>query len=315
MYWCGGVEYSPAMATGKQLRVTLVQSGSCSEDLEANLESLLATFRTEAAKGTDLVLFPELAGAPYFCATSQDDRFWTWAEPIPGPTTDAFAKVAAETGTAVCFGLYERTADGVYYNAQPIIDATGSFVPGTLPDGTTMTAFRKLAIPKVAAPTLTTDEKHWYGPGDGPCIFELNGIRVAVLVCYDRSFSEHWMAATHMGAEVIIVAVSSFGWRSELFVPELRIRGMEAGCWVVAVNRGGPETVNGQTLTFFGQSCVIEPTGKVVALAPADEAGHVIHATVDTSINPEAHRLWPIQQDRRPDVFRFIYDTPPAARS
>ena len=82
---------------------------------------------------------------------------------------------------------------------------------------------------------------------------------------------------------------------------------------VVAVNRGGPEVVNGQTITFFGQSCVIEPTGRVVAVAPADEAGHTLHATVDTSIIREARRTWPIQQDRRPDVFRFLYDTPPYA--
>ena len=301
------------MTAGKQLRVTLVQSGSCSEDVGANTEALLQTFRQEAQRGTDLVLFPELAAAPYFCATSQDQRFWSWAESIPGPTTDAFAKVAAETGTAVCFGMYERTEEGVFYNAAPIIDSTGEFVPGSLPDGSTVTAFRKLAIPKVASPTLTTDEKHWYDPGPGPCVFVLNGIRVAVLICYDRSFSEHWMAATHMGAEVIVVVVSSFGWRSELFVPELRIRGMESGCWVVAVNRGGPEVVNGQTLTFFGQSCVIDPTGKVVAMAPADEAGHVVHATIDTSILADARRSWPIQHDRRPEVFRFLHDTPPYA--
>ncbi len=303
------------MTTGKQLRVTLVQSGSCSEDVAANSAALLQTFREEAERGADLVLFPELASAPYFCATSKDDRFWGWAESIPGPTTDAFAKVAAQTGTAVCFGLYERTEEGLFYNAAPIIDGTGAFIPGTLPDGTTQTAFRKLAIPKVSAPTLTTDEKHWYGPGAGPCIFNVNGIRVAVLICYDRSFSEHWMAATHMGAEVIVVVVSSFGWRSELFIPELRIRGMESGCWVVAVNRGGPEVVNGQSLTFFGQSCVIEPSGKVVAQAPADEAGHIIRATVDTSLLEEARRSWPIQQDRRPEVFRFMYDAPPYTAS
>ncbi len=303
------------MTAASQLRVTIVQSGSLSEDVAANTAALLETFREEAAKGTDLVLFPELATAPYFCATTKDERFWDWAETVPGPTTDAFAKVAAETGTAVCFGIYERTPDGVFYNAAPIIDATGTMVPGTLPDGSRQIAFRKLAIPKVETPTLTTDEKQWYGPGAGPCIFELNGIRVAVLICYDRSFSEHWMAAAHMGAEAIIVVVSSFGWRSELFVPELRIRGMESGVWVVAVNRAGPEVVNGQTITFFGQSCVISPSGEVVALAPADEAGHVIRATVDTSVIAEARRAWPIQQDRRPEVFRFMYDAAPSVSS
>ena len=293
------------------LRVTVVQSGSCSDDVAANTAELLQTFRDEAARGTDLVVFPELATTPYFCATTKDARFWDWAETVPGPTTDAFAAVAAETGTAVCFGIYERTSDGDHFNSAPIIDGNGAFISGTLPDGSTQVAYRKLAIPKVETPTLTTDEKYWYGPGAGPCIFDVLGIKVAVLICYDRSFSEHWMAATHMGAEVIIVVVSSFGWRSELFVPELRIRGMESGCWVVAANRGGPEVVNGQTLTFFGRSCVIDPGGRVVALAPADEASHVLHATIDTSILPDARRSWPIQDDRRPEVFRFLYDTPP----
>jgi beta-ureidopropionase len=48
---------------------------------------------------------------------------------------------------------------------------------------------------------------------------------------------------------------------------------MESGCCVVAANRGGPEVVNGKTLTFFGQSCVIDPDGTIVELAPAGEAG------------------------------------------
>ena len=87
-----------ARITGKQLRVTIVQSGSCSEDLPANTAALLQTFREEAAKGTDLVLFPELATAPYFCATSQDDRFWGWAETVPGPTTDAFCQGCCRDG-------------------------------------------------------------------------------------------------------------------------------------------------------------------------------------------------------------------------
>lgn len=284
-----------------------MQTGACSEDIAANIARMLHEFRSEADRGTDLVVFPELATAPYFCATTHDDRFWDWAEPIPGPTTDAFAKVAADTGTAVCLGLYERGADGSYFNTAPLIDATGQLVAGRRPDGTSQAAYRKLAIPCVTSPTLTTDEKHWYGPGPSPCIFELDGVRIAILVCYDRSFSEHWLAAGHLGADIVIVPLSSFGWRAELFTPELRLRAMEIGTWVVAANRVGPETVNGQTLDFFGLSCAIEPSGRVVAQA-ATHQPQVVRATLDLGFNALARTAWPMQHDRRPELYRFMYD-------
>lgn len=289
------------------LRVAVVQTGGCTEDVAKNRALLLEHFRREATPDTDLVVFPELATTPYFCAATRDPVWAAWAEPIPGPTTTAFAEIARETRTAVCFGMFERGADGRGYNAAPIIGADGELVVGCMHDGVSLTAYRKCALPRVVSPNLTTDEKHWFDPGPGPAVFEVGGLRVGVIICYDRSFSDLWTAYAALRVDVVVAVVSSFGWREELFVAELRLRAMEFGLWVVAANRGGLEELRGVGLSSFGQSCVIAPTGHVVAEAPPHTQPCVVRATIDTDALTDARAAFPVQADRRPELTAFAF--------
>ena len=73
------------------------------------------------------------------------------------------------------------------------------------------------------------------------------GVRLVIVICYDRSFPELWQALVRLGAEMIVPVVSSLGWREQRFVDELSIRAFETQTWVVAANRGGKETHAGVT--------------------------------------------------------------------
>jgi len=287
--------------------VAIVQTGSCTEDFDGNVAILLDHFRKEATADTDVVVFCELATTPYFCASAHDDKYFDWATTIPGPVTESFAEICRETNTAVVVGAFERE-DETYYNSAFVLNKSGDLVHGRLPTGDTIPAFRKLAVPTVEAPSLTTDEKHYFTAGQGPAMFDIDGLRVGLLICYDRAFSEIWMALEHMGADIIIPVVSSLGWREQLFVDDLRLRAMEMGVWVVASNRAGPETLGGQTLDFFGRACVIAPTGEVVAEAPAHEQPAVIRADLDLDLIAVGRKQWPIKADRRPELFSFMYE-------
>lgn len=300
----------------RKLHVAVVQTGDCSDsDFTANINNLLEHFRREATPETDLVVFCELSTTPYFCATpTHNDRYFEWATPIPGLVTEQFAEICRETDTAVIVGAFEidhhrDTKENRYYNSAFLLNRNGEHVLGNLPTGETIPAYRKLAIPTVSAPSLTTDEKYYFTPGQGPAIFELdNGLKVGILICYDRAFSEIWLALEHLGADIIVPVVSSLGWREELFVSDLRLRAMETGIWVVASNRGGPETCGGQTLDFFGRACIIAPTGEVVAEASAHQQPAVIRADIELETTPAAARKsWPIKEDRRPELFAFMY--------
>jgi N-carbamoylputrescine amidase len=126
--------------------------------------------RQAAAGGAQIISLQELFNAPYFCKTQRTDRF-DLAESIPGPTTQAMCKLAAELSVVLVVPLFERQAAGVYRNTAAIIDA----------DGSLMGVYRKMHIPD--DPLYC--EKYYFAPGDtertgpgqlrGRCLVDLVG--------------------------------------------------------------------------------------------------------------------------------------------
>jgi len=290
------------------MRVAVVQSGNCGPQVAANVSVLGDLVRAAAEPGPAVILLPELATTPYFASGPFDPDAAAWAEPVDGPTTAAFADLAREVDAAIAFGMVERAPDGTVHNSLVVLDRTGTLVEGVGPDGTRYPAFRKLTAPRVFAGTLTVDEASYCTPGPAPMTFDIDGVRFGALICYDRAFSEVWLANRHLGADVVLAAVSSFGWREELFVTDLRIRAMEVGVFVMAANRAAPETHKGTTTDYFGRSCIIAPSGEILAEAPAHQQPVILHADLDLGSAARARELWPVWTDRRPELYRFMYD-------
>jgi beta-ureidopropionase len=284
------------------LNVAIVQSGETPADRGEAVDGLLALFEQAAGPDVDLVVFPELCTTPYFCG-APDDTYLSWAQTVPGPDTDRFAAAAKRLRTAVVFGLFEDAGDALY-NSAVMIDADGRLVTGVDTTGRVVPAYRKTSIP--TNDLSPVDEKFFFARGTGPVVFDALGTRFGMLICYDRSFPEYWLASRVAGAEVMLVLVSSMGFREGLFTQELQIRGLESQTWVVAPNRGGEETMDGRTTSYFGRSCVVSPVGELVEEAPPHESGHIIHATLDLAAVAEARAAFPLAADRLPAVFDYL---------
>jgi N-carbamoylputrescine amidase len=97
----------------------------CASDPAENVDKAIARIREAAARGAQVVCLPELFTTQYFCQ-SEDHANFDLAEPIPGPTSQALAKVAAEAKVVVIGSLFERRAAGLYHNTAVVIDADGS---------------------------------------------------------------------------------------------------------------------------------------------------------------------------------------------
>jgi N-carbamoylputrescine amidase len=285
-----------------ELRVSIVQSGGCGQDQAENVERLVGLIDEASAGGADLVVLPELATTPYMGAT-RDSQWYQWATTVPGPVTDRFADAAQRNGTAVIVGMYERSLSGNLYNSAVVIDADGNIVHGVRPDGSTIPAYRKTFLPSLVTTDIDVDEKFYFSPGDGPCVFDVARVRLGIVICYDRSFPELWQSLVRLGAEVIVPVVSSMGWREQRFVDELSIRAFETQTWVIASNRGGKETHAGLTNSFFGCSCVIDPTGEVVARAPAHSEPELVRTTIDLDAVALQRARFPLGRDKRWDLF------------
>ena len=76
--------------------VGLVQDAAGS-DRAANLANSIAAIREAHRRGAQIICLKELFNAPYFAKSQRHDRF-DIAEPIPGPTTNAVAKIGPASG-------------------------------------------------------------------------------------------------------------------------------------------------------------------------------------------------------------------------
>ena len=97
------------------MKVSVVQSGNCTQNVSENVEMLLELSEQAAATNPDLILLPELATTPYFAAGDKSPKYRDWAEPVVGgASTAAFAKFAKDHNTALGFGMYEIDNDVRY---------------------------------------------------------------------------------------------------------------------------------------------------------------------------------------------------------
>ncbi len=283
-----------------KFRIGLVQM-ACSVDPNENLAKAEWRIREAAARGAQIVCLQELFRSQYFCREENASLF-DLAESIPGPSTAALGRLAAELGVAVVASLFERRTAGVYHNTAVIIDA----------DGALAGIYRKMHIPD----DPLYFEKFYFTPGDlGFRSFDTRYARVAVLVCWDQWYPEAARLAALAGAQVVFYP-TAIGWhpaekeefgaaQHDAWRTIQRAHAIANGIYVAAVNRVGFEGPPDGGLEFWGGSFVADPFGQVVAEAAHDRE-EILIAECDPRRIEEVRRNWPFLRDRRIDAYGGI---------
>src|SRR5437016_2116383 len=108
----------------EKFTVGLIQM-SCSRDPLENFAKAEARIREAAKRGAQIVCLQELFRSQYFCREENPD-FFELAEPVPGPSTEAFSNLARSLNVAIVGSLFERRAAGIYHNTAVVTDVDGS---------------------------------------------------------------------------------------------------------------------------------------------------------------------------------------------
>ena len=267
------------------MRVALIQQPA-GPDKKGNLRRGLAAARRAAAEGADLVAFAELAFEPFWPQRPAEGDVRRLAEPVPGPTTEAFQALAAELGVVAVINLYERDGERCY-DCSPVIDADGRLLGRT-------------------RMTHITDypcfhEKGYYAPGDsGAPVYSTRAGRIGVAICYDRHYPEYMRALALGGAQLVVVpqAGAVDEWPEGLYEAEMRVAAFQNGYFVALCNRVGDE----ERLRFAGESFVCDPEGRVVARAAAG-AEETLVAELDLGRVEASHARRLFLRDRRPELY------------
>lgn len=138
-----------------------------------------------ARQKADLVVLPET-----ITATGNRVSYEQAAEPIPGPASDYFGKLARQHGLYLVAGLVEREHH-LIYNTAVLMG----------PDGALIGKYRKAALPR-------TEIEAGIAPGADYPVFDTRFGKVGLMICYDGFFPEVARQLSNRGAEVIAFPVA-----------------------------------------------------------------------------------------------------------
>jgi predicted amidohydrolase len=252
---------------------------------EQNRARMLEKLRETAAAGAKLTVFPECA-VPGYCFGSLEEAR-EFAEPIPGPSTEFFARACAELGVFCIFGMLE--ADGArVFNAAALVGPNGL-----------IGAYRKVHLPYLGVDMHTT-------PGDRPFeVHDAGDVRIGMNICYDAAFPETSRTLALLGADLIVLPTNWPPGAECTACSVISARALENAVYYIAVNRVGEE----RGFRFIGMSRICDTNGETLAVSQTTDE-EILYAEIDPARArrkhiirvPGKHEIDRLA-DRRPEMY------------
>lgn len=270
----------------REVTIALAQHDCVLGDLEANLQTVERMMRDAAAKGADIVAFPELGTSGFQQAALGEKRFEI-AQPVDGPAMQRIGKLAAELGIYVIVAIIEQSqVPGVLYNTMVLIDRKGK------------------VIGKYSKNHAYCTEEQYFASGREMPTFETDFGRIGIMICYDMGLPETARMLTLGGAEIIFVPSAWCQEDEDVWDINTACRALENRCFLAAVNRFGEEP----GFTMFGKSKIVGPRGETRAEAKRFEEDLLVY-TVDLAEIAPARDEIPYLRSRRPWSYGLLTDT------
>ncbi|MBI29082.1 MAG: N-carbamoylputrescine amidase [Pelagibacteraceae bacterium] len=269
----------------------------CTWEIKDNISKAKNLIKSASSKGANIILIQELFQTPYF-GIEYDEKIFSLAKPFANnEVINEMAELAKQLNVVLPISYFE-VENNAYYNAIAIIDA----------DGKVLGNYRKSHIPD--GPGYL--EKYYFNPGDtGFKVWNTKFGKIGVGICWDQWFPEAARIMALKGAEVLLYPTA--------IGDEPKSKYDSSGAWqrvmqghaaanvipVVASNRIGTETVQGQSNGFYGSSFICDRSGSMLAEASRDKE-EVITAEIDIEDNHLFRRNWGIFRDRRIDLYKEL---------
>jgi predicted amidohydrolase len=286
---------------------------------KATVDRLIELLREGAARGAELVVFPEAALTPFFPHWVVDDGELDsyFEESMPSPVVRPLFEEAKARGVGFYLGYAERSRqpDGSvrHFNSSILVERDGRIVG----------QYRKIHLPGRAEvhPEYPFQEleKRYFEVGDlGFPVWDAFGGRVGMCICNDRRWPETYRVMGLQGVELVLL-----GYNTPVHDPAMphidrladfhnrlcmQSGAYQNGTWVVGVAKAGVEAGVAQ----IGGTCVIAPSGEIVAQAMTDD-DEVISAWCDLdACRPYKESIFNFAAHRRPEHYTLITAPNPA---
>lgn len=281
------------------------------------IKRLVALLREGHRRGCDLVVFTEVALTaffPHWYMTDPDESDAYFEREMPSPTTQPLFDEAARLHVGFHLGYAElvwEQGEKHHYNTAILVNQHGQVLG----------KYRKIHLPGYDAyqpeQPFQNLEKYYFDVGNlGFRTWRAFGGEIGLCICNDRRWPETYRALALQGAEVVVL-----GYNTPLHNPALPSSDplanfhnhlcMQAGAyqnalWVVGVAKAGLE----EGVMQIGQSCIIAPSGEIVAMA-ATLDDELIVAKCDLELAQQyRQKLWNFAKNRRVEAYQALTQQP-----
>jgi len=276
------------------------------------VKRLIALLHEAKSRGCELVVFPEMALTTFFprwyiSDWAEVDRFF---EPsMPSAETQPLFDAAAKLGVGFYLGYCELAEEGGKrhrYNTTVLVERDGRIVG----------KYRKVHVPGSAVNNPDMPFQHleqlYFEDGNlGFPVWEAFGGKVGMAICNDRRWPETYRVMALQGADLVVL-----GFNTPSQLPDwpdqnahrafhhllcMQAAAYQNGLWIVATAKAGRE----EGVDMLGHSCVIAPSGDVVALSHGlgDE---IVSYKCDLALSPYFKSFYDFEKNRKPEHYGLL---------
>jgi NAD+ synthase (glutamine-hydrolysing) len=239
------------------LQICVAQLDFVVGDMAGNAQRIIDAAQSAYARGVRLVLTPELS----LCGYAAEDLFLR-----PSFITacdDALNSIATALAGLKDLHVVVGHPSGSDQRSRSVSVPRRYNLASVLCEGRVVARYAKRELPNYQV----FDERRYFTPGDQPCVFEVQGMKVGLLVCEDAWFEQPARETRAAGAELLaVINASPFhmgkgGEREQTMAERVRDCGLPL---IYAHLVGGQDEV-----VFEGRSFALQADTTLAARAPS----------------------------------------------
>ena len=269
------------MSADNGLLAAVYQGSNVLCDKEHNLSLMKDQMKRASSDKVNLIIFPELFTTGY-CLPKGFEDIERLAETQNGPSFQKISQWASEYQIGVIYGYVEKedkNGNVYYYNSAQFIDKQGS----------SLSNYRKLHL------WPSTDKD--FTPGSQlPDVVLYEGVKIAMMICYDVEFPELVRAMVLKGSQLIVVPTADTHISTATIM--VRTRALENHVYLAYANHCGQEG----HIKYAGLSSFINPDGDIIVSAEDEES--LLKAVINVELCTPKRPSY--LTHRRPELYASI---------
>jgi predicted amidohydrolase len=226
-----------------------------SSNIEKNAGYILDFIKEAADKDAEILHTPECALSGYACVDWEDFSKLDW-DILRKCTLEIIQAAKEKSMWVVLASTHRLTKPNKPHNCMYLINPEGEI------------------IDRYDKRFCTREGLKYYTPGDRTVIFELNGVRCALLICFDLRFPEIYRQLYKQGVECVFQSFYNARQKSpsvhtHIMRQTMQTRAAENGFWISMSNASGRYSPY--------PSCFIQPDGKIINQLKSNKSGMMIN--------------------------------------